>query len=98
MALKTPILVGYLLFKLSAIQVDAIEAVAQGHISRARMLSKESSELANNIRRVLEWKKEAAKAAEPANAAVKQDSSNASKPSGAQQEQKKKRTSILLDG
>lgn len=87
----------YLFFKLNAIHVDATEAVAQGHIARARMLNKERSELVNNMRRVLKWKRETAKAVAQANAAVQQDSSTTNKTSGAQ-EQKKKRVSILLDG
>ena len=97
MALKAPQLVSYLFFKLNAIQVDATEAVAQGHIARVRMLNKERSEVVNNIRRVLKWKKEAAKAVAQANAPVQQDSSTTNKTSSAQ-EQKKKRVSILLDG
>lgn len=98
MALKAPQLVGYLFFKLNAIHVDATEAVAQGHIARTRMLNKERCELVNNMRRVLKWKREAAKAVAQANSAVQQDSSSTTNKTSGAQEQKKKRVSILLDG
>jgi len=94
--LKAKHLACYLLFKQSAIQVDAIEAVVQGHITRARALNKERSDLANNIRRVLKSKRDAAAKAAPAKAAAQQDSSNSNATSGVRDQ--KKRGSFISDG
>lgn len=48
------LLVRYILFKQSAIQIDAIEAATQGHLARARARNKDRIELANIIKSVLE--------------------------------------------
>ena len=95
--MKAKHLACYLLFKQSAIQVDAIEAVVQGHITRARALNKERSDLANNIRRVLKSKRDAAAKAAPAkDAAAHQDSNNSNATSGVRDQ--KKRGSFISDG
>lgn len=66
------LLVRYIHFKQSAIQIDAIEAAAQGHLARARARNKDRIELANSIISVLEGlPSQATKAAEAKDAETK---------------------------
>lgn len=58
----------YILFKQSAIQIDAIEAAAQGHLARARARNKDRTELSISV---LEGLPSQAKAADAKDAETK---------------------------